>query len=198
MIVVAALVGYLVGTFPTADIVSRVATRGKVDLRTAGSGNPGGLNAMQQIGKAWGVLVIVVDISKGAVAGFLGMAIGGGVAGFAAADASIAGHIWPVWSHFRGGKGVATSAGACLAVFPVFFPFDLVVATLGAVGSRNPALVVRVNSAVGVLFAIAWWAFDLPNVWGPDPTFALVVFAAICSGMILLKFQLAEREAAAS
>lgn len=193
MIVVAAIVGYLLGTFPSADLVARVATRGEVDLRQSGSGNPGGLNAMQQIGTAWGVLVIVIDIAKGAVAGFVGMAIAGGGGGFAAADASVAGHIWPVWARFRGGKGVATSAGACLAVFPVFFPFDLAVAALTALSSRNPALVVRVNSAVGILFAIAWWAFDLPNAWGPAPTFALVIFAVVCSSMILVKFQLSER-----
>src|SRR5438876_7232727 len=111
-----AAVGYLLGTFPSADVVCGIATRGRVDLRTTGSGNPGGLNAMKVIGKRWGALVILVDAAKGAAAGFVGLAIGGDAGAYSAATAAIGEHIWPVWSRFRGGKGVATSAGSCLAV----------------------------------------------------------------------------------
>ena len=77
-VVLAALIGYLVGTFPSADIAARLATRGRIDLRTAGSGNPGGLNAMKELGKAWGVAVILADMAKGAIAGGLGRARGRG------------------------------------------------------------------------------------------------------------------------
>ncbi|MGH9024863.1 MAG: glycerol-3-phosphate acyltransferase, partial [Acidimicrobiia bacterium] len=167
---VAALVGYLLGTIPTADLVTRVATRGRVDIRRAGSGNPGGLNAMQVVGKRWGVAVIIVDIAKGALAGFAGYTIGDAGGAYAAATASIAGHIFPLWSRFRGGKGVATSGGACLAVFPVFFPIDAAVAALGAVGTRNPERTIWANGVVWVGLAVTWWVFDLPNLWGPPPT----------------------------
>ena len=156
-VVVTTAAGYLVGTFPSADLAARFATRGSIDLRAEG-GNPGALNAAQQLGKQWGLAVLVSDAGKGAIAGVLGRAIGGPNGAYTAAGASIAGHIVPVWNGFRGGKGVATSAGACLAVFPVYFPLDASVAAAGAVGSRNagdggPALVRRVHRRFGRLVA---------------------------------------------
>jgi glycerol-3-phosphate acyltransferase PlsY len=191
MVVVAALIGYLVGTFPSADLVSRIVTRGRVDLRRAGSGNPGGLNAMQQIGKVWGVLVVLLDLLKGAVGALLGWAVAGEVGAYVAATAAIAGHIVPVWTGFRGGKGVATSAGACLVVFPAFFPIDAAVAALGTLHSRNPQIVIRINGVVWLLTAVVWWAADLPNFWGPEPTFGLVAFSVASTAMIVLKFRIA-------
>jgi acyl phosphate:glycerol-3-phosphate acyltransferase len=185
----AAAVGYLLGTIPTADLVTRAATRGRVDIRQAGTGNPGGLNAMQVVGRGWGVAVIAVDIGKGAVAGFAGYAIGDVAGAYAAASASIAGHIFPVWSHFRGGKGVATSAGACLAVFPPFFPIDLAVAALGALGTRNPERTIWVNAVVWTGAAVLWSALELPNLWGPEPTWGLVAFSVAGAGMIVGKFR---------
>jgi glycerol-3-phosphate acyltransferase PlsY len=196
-VVVAGLLGYLIGTFPSSDVVARLATRGRVDLRAVGSGNPGGLNAMRSIGTAWGIVVIVADMVKGVVAGLVGMAIGGDGGGYAAATASIAGHIFPVWSRFRGGKGVATSAGACLAVFPVFFPIDAAVAAAGAVRTRHPERTIWGNGVVWIGSALLWWLADLPNLWGPAPTGGLVAFAAISSAMIVWKFRTAALHARA-
>jgi acyl phosphate:glycerol-3-phosphate acyltransferase len=185
----AAAVGYLLGTIPTADLVTRAATRGRVDIRQAGSGNPGGLNAMQVVGKGWGVAVILVDIAKGAVAGFAGFAIGDTTGAYAAATAGIAGHIFPVWSHFRGGKGVATSAGACLAVFPPFFPIDVAVAALGALRLRNPERTIWLNAVVWTGAAVLWSALELPNLWGPEPAWGLVAFSVAGAAMIVGKFR---------
>ncbi len=194
-IAAAALIGYLVGTFPSADVACQLATRGRIDLRTAGSGNPGGLNAMKEIGAGWGVAVIVADMVKGAVAGGLGALVGSGAGAYAAATASMAGHIFPVWTRFRGGKGVATSAGACLAVFPAFFPIDAAVAAVGAVRTRNPERTIWVNAAVWLSAALVWWLADLSNLWGPEPTVGLVLFSAIGAAMIVYKFRVAARRA---
>jgi glycerol-3-phosphate acyltransferase PlsY len=194
-LVLAALIGYLAGTFPSADLVSRIATRGRIDLRREGSGNPGGLNAMREIGTAWGVVVIVLDLLKGTIGAVAGRAVGGDAGAYTAATATIAGHIFPVWTGFRGGKGVATSAGACLAVFPAFFPIDAAVAAAGALGSRNPRLVIWVNGVVWVATALLWWAADLPNAWGPEPTFGLVAFSVVSTAMIVVKFGAAARTA---
>jgi glycerol-3-phosphate acyltransferase PlsY len=188
-VVLAALVGYLCGTFPSADLVSRIATRGRVDLRQSGSGNPGGLNAMQQIGTGWGVLVIVVDLLKGTAGALAGWAIGGDSGAYAAATATIAGHIFPVWTRFRGGKGVATSAGACLAVFPAFFPIDAAVAALGTVRTRRPERTILANAVVWIGSSLLWWGADLPNLWGPPPTFGIVAFSVIGTFLILGKFR---------
>jgi glycerol-3-phosphate acyltransferase PlsY len=186
--VVAAIAGYVIGTFPTADLVTRLATRGRVDIRAVGSGNPGGLNTMQSVGTAWGVVVILVDILKGAIAGLAGWAIGGTPGAYAGATAGIAGHIFPVWTRFRGGKGVATSAGAVLAVFPIFFPVDAAAAAIGALGLRNAERAIWVTCPLWIASAVVWWLADLPNLWGPEPTVGLAIFAVVSAVMILGKF----------
>ena len=190
-VVLAALVGYLCGTFPSADLVSRFATRGRVDLREAGSGNPGGLNAMQQIGTAWGVVVIVLDLVKGTVGALAGWAVAGDAGAYTAATATIAGHIFPVWTRFRGGKGVATSAGACLAVFPAFFPIDAAVAAFGTAKTRRPERTILANAVAWIGSSLLWWGFDLPNLWGPPPTFGIVGFSVAGVLLILGKFRAA-------
>ena len=195
-VVGAAVVGYLLGTLPSADIVCRFVTRGRVDLRSAGSGNPGGLNAMKEIGTAWGIVVIAADVVKGVGAGFAGMAIAGDAGGYAAASTAIAGHIFPAWSRFKGGKGVATSAGSCLAVFPAYFPVDVVVGVVGAARTRHPERTIWGNAAVWVVGALIWWLADLPNLWGPDPSWGLVAFSVIGAGLIVGKFRAAARAAA--
>src|SRR5919201_2481083 len=106
--VLAVAIGYLLGTIPSAGVVAWLATRGQVNLREAGSGNPGAINAIKTLGARWGLVVLVADIAKGLAGGVIGLVIGGGPGAYAAATAAIAGHIFPVWSGFRGGKGVAT------------------------------------------------------------------------------------------
>lgn len=190
--VLAVFLGYALGTFPSADLVTRVVTRGRVDIRRAGSGNPGTLNAMQVLGTVWGVVVLGLDLAKGIAAGFVGLALAGDGGAYAAATASIVGHIFPVWTRFRGGKGVATAAGACLAVFPAYFPINLVVALLSALHSRRAELGTRVGCAIWILSASVWWALGWPNLWGPAPGPGLVAFSVAGSAMILWAFAAAK------
>lgn len=190
---VAAAVGYLVGSFPSADVAARLAPGEGRDLRREGSRNPGGVNAGQVLGKRWGAAVILADVAKGALAGFAGGRIGGDSGAYVAATTSIAGHIYPPWTRFQGGKGVATSAGACLAVFPAFFPIDAAVAAAGVAGSRHPERTVQINTAVWTLSSVAWWKADLPNAWGPRPGRGLLAFSAVGSALILNKFRSARR-----
>jgi len=191
-------VGYLVGSFPSADLAARLAPGEGRDLRREGSGNPGGVNAGQVLGTTWGAAVILADVAKGALAGFVGRGIGGDGGAYTAATASIAGHIYPPWTGFRGGKGVATSAGACLAVFPAFFPIDAAVAAAGVAGSRHAERTVQTNAAVWTLSSLAWWRGDLPNGWGPPPSRGLVAFSVVGSGLILHKFRSARRRGTAA
>jgi acyl-phosphate glycerol 3-phosphate acyltransferase len=191
----AIVVGYLLGTFPTAVLVTRLATRGAVDIRVAGSGNPGGLNTAQVVGRYWGFLVMMIDAGKGLGAGLLGWAIAGPNGAFAGATAAIAGHIWPVWNPLRGGKGVATSGGAVVAVFPAFFPLDAAVAAAGALRLRNAERAIQLSSGVWVAASIAWWLADLPNLWGPHPTVALPISQTVGAALILTKFYDARRRA---
>jgi acyl phosphate:glycerol-3-phosphate acyltransferase len=181
-------VGYAIGTFPSADLVARLASRGAVDIRREGSGNPGGLNAMRVLGKRWGVLVMLLDAVKGAVAGFVGLAIGDAAA-YAAGTAAIAGHVWPVWSRFRGGRGVATAGGSFAAVFPPFFPIAAVFALVVTLIWRNPLMTMISVCPLWVAAAALWWAADLSNWWGPEPSAGLLVYAVVGAVMVLARFR---------
>ena len=187
---IAATLGYLLGTTPSADAAARLATRGEVDLRATGSGNPGAYNAIKTLGPAWGYGVMAADIGKAAVASAAGRRVAGPTGAHVAGTAAVIGHCFPVWNGFRGGKGVACSVGQCLATFPAYFPFDLAVAGLTSTGrwkQRAHAATV-VGSVAWVAGALLWWRRGLRNLWGPEPTAALPVAAASSSAVILYKF----------
>ena len=121
----ALLVAYLLGTFPTADLVA--AATGK-DLSREGSGNPGATNAYRVAGRRAGATVLLGDLVKGALATFFGLAIGGLVdpggqgpraLGYACALAAVLGHCYPAFRLKRGGRGVASAGGALLVLEPV-------------------------------------------------------------------------------
>jgi glycerol-3-phosphate acyltransferase PlsY len=177
----AAVCGYLLGSVSFADLVS---TR-RVDLRTLGSGNPGAMNARRVLGRRAGAAVALGDISKGIVACVAGRALAGDAGAHVGGVAAVTGHCYPLWAPRRGGKGVATSFGQCLATFPAYAPVDVAVA-LGAArlpGVRRPALVsVAVSSLMWVLAGVLWWRRRLPHLWGPPPSGLLpVANAATCA-----------------
>ena len=193
MIVAAIAVGYLIGMFPTADIVARLASNGTVDLRRSGSGNPGGMNAAQVLGAQFGIAVIAGDIGKGVIACVAGRALAGGDGACWAGTAAVIGHCFPVWNGFRGGKGVAASVGQCLATFPAYFPIDLAVAMLTAVRKRRAFTATTASSMVWIACAALSWARHLPNAWGPRPNAALLWSTVASSAVIFYKFWDAER-----
>ena len=191
-LVAAAGIGYLAGAIPSADIAVHLA-RSDTDLRSEGSGNPGALNAATVLGARWGYAVLAADMAKGAVGGALGRAVGGDVGAYVAATAAIAGHIAPATKGFKGGKGVATSAGACLAVFPAYFPIDAAVATATALTAQHAERSIRISCAAWIAASVLWSRRDLPNAWGPPSGPAMVGFAATSSAMILAKFAASRR-----
>ncbi len=192
-----AALGYLFGTLPSADVATRLATGGTVDLRTAGSGNPGATNASAVLGKRWGYAVLAADIAKGALACTAGRMLAGDNGPHIAGTASVIGHCFPVWNGFRGGKGVACSVGQCAMTFPAYFPIDLGVAALTAAGPwRQRALTATaVASAAWVAGGVVWWRRGWNNLWGPPTTGALPLSAAASSAVILYKFASARRPA---
>lgn len=114
---------YLAGSFPTSIVVGRLFF-GK-DIRKEGSGNAGGTNAFRVFGPAAGFAVVAVDVGKGALAALLFSRLGSpsGLPAEALAllcgSAAVAGHVWTLFAGFRGGKGVATAAGALFAAAPL-------------------------------------------------------------------------------
>ena len=118
-------ISYLLGSIPSGYVAGRLAG---VDVRKQGSGNIGATNVLRVLGKPWGISVFVVDALKGFVAvrfAILMCARNAGTAGSSefyaiiAAATCVAGHSFPIWLGFKGGKGVATSAGALLGVVPI-------------------------------------------------------------------------------
>jgi glycerol-3-phosphate acyltransferase PlsY len=107
---------YVLGGFPTAALVGR---RSGFDPAGAGSGNPGASNSFRLGGTRAGVLVLIGDVGKGALAAGAGLVIGGRGLGIAAGAAAVVGHIAPVARRFRGGKGVATAAGMVAVLEPI-------------------------------------------------------------------------------
>lgn len=194
--VLAVLGGYVLGTVPTADLVARRAAGGAVDLRSVGSGNPGGANALAVLGTQAGTVVMVGDIGKGAVASALGAAVAGGPGAHLAGTAAVVGHCFPVWNGFRGGKGVAASVGQCLVTFPAYFPIDVAVAAVTVSNRRwrqRAFVATAVSSGCWVLGGIVWWRRGWRNLWGPRPSAGLPLAAAASSAVIAHRFWSATR-----
>ena len=125
------VLAYLIGSVPFALIVAN--RWGAQDLRRVGSGNLGAANVLRASGVKAGVLVAVLDMSKGAASVLLASRLdASGAAPAVAGLAAIVGHIYPVWLRFRGGKGVATACGVFATLAPLAIPPALGVFFLAA------------------------------------------------------------------
>ena len=167
--------GYLMGSLPSADIATRLATDGSVDLRTAGSGNPGAANAKDVLGAKWGAAVMTADIAKGAVACVAGRGLGGDLGAHVGGTAAVVGHCFPVWNGFRGGKGFASAVGQVATTFPAFLPAGIgVVGATVSVPWKSRSTAVTLAGAISwVVAAMLWWRKGWRNGFGPKPTVAL-------------------------
>jgi glycerol-3-phosphate acyltransferase PlsY len=156
---VLAIVGsWLIGSIPTAYLVTKAAL-GK-DIRAIGSGNAGATNVFRALGARYAVPVFLVDFLKGFMPVFLllradfrfalpvmSLALLAGVA-------CVAGHLFPVFIGWRGGKGVATGAGVVTALYPPLFPACLAVFVLVLLVTRKMSLAsISTACSVPVLYA---------------------------------------------
>lgn len=153
-----ALGAYLMGSFPTALIVTRWRTG--QDVREQGSGHAGATNTMRAAGWAAGLLVAAVDFVKGMVPVALAASLwpqpyAPGLAG----GLVVAGHCWPALAGFRGGMGLAPAAGALFAVGP---PGVVLAGGLVLAGNLILRHTARANVLTGVLLGPLLWVFALP------------------------------------
>ena len=125
ILAVVSIGSYLLGSIPFGYLAGRLAG---IDIRKVGSGNVGATNVVRVLGKQYGYPVFVLDVLKGFGAVKISMLIAPGrppewnspeIFGILSAMSSVLGHLYPPWLKFQGGKGVATSAGALLALTPV-------------------------------------------------------------------------------
>lgn len=152
MPVVLLVVAYLLGTFPSATLIARA---NGIDISTVGSGNPGASNVTRALGWRKGIWVYVLDALKGAIATGLALGLDGRPLAYWCGAAAIIGHMFPIFRHFRGGKGVATGSGVLLVLQPIIAPFAValwwIVARLtgkAAVGSLVALTLVPVGLAI--------------------------------------------------
>ena len=169
-----ALGGYLAGSIPFAVIVSRAM--GLPDPRSYGSGNIGATNVLRSGSRLAALLTVAGDATKGWAAVLAARALGLDAAMLALTGfAAFAGHVFPVWLRFRGGKGVATAAGVIIAL-----DWRLGLAVLAAwlvvvVVTRYSSLAAIVAAVAAP--AVAWW------LEGPGPI--LVAVAAMAALIVL-------------
>ena len=148
-----ALFSYLIGAVPTGYLIARKAMG--IDIREHGSGNPGAANVYRTVGKWAGITTFLIDGLKGFIPVSLALHVFPGDYWQAILCGTIAilGHMWTIYLKFRGGKGVATSAGVFAALLPIptalaFASFVLCVALWGriSIGSIVACLVLPITS----------------------------------------------------
>ena len=169
MLVVALLVpvAWLLGTFPSAALVGKAHGR---DITREGSGNPGASNTMRVLGWRAGLLVLLIDIAKGAAAAEVGLAVGGRAGAVVLGAAAVLGHTFPLYR--KGGKGIATAGGALLVLYPLI---ALPLAVVWFVVARVLHKASLASLLCAVLFPIAVWAFGYA-LWEVAATVAIAVF----------------------
>jgi glycerol-3-phosphate acyltransferase PlsY len=176
--VVAVAAGYLAGSLPIGLWVGRIA-RG-IDIRQYGSGKTGFTNVVRTVGARWGVVALAGDLAKGALPVVLARLISGepyvqAVAGLAAA----VGHDWPLFAGFQGGRGVATSYAAALAMNPIaalaLLPFGIGVVAVTRIMS---VLSVGMAPVLAIVFVVL-------SATGVQP-WAYSVYALIAAGIVIV------------
>ena len=162
---------YLIGSFPSAYLAGRF--RRGIDIREVGSRNVGAMNVFYKVGFVTGLLVLAVDIGKGAAAVALARWLGVPmIAELFAGVAAVIGHSFPVWLKFRGGRGGATIIGILIFLMPWGIPFYLAIFGLSLLITRYPTL----------SYSVAFLCFPFV-AWLIYHSGALVVFSI---GILLL------------
>jgi glycerol-3-phosphate acyltransferase PlsY len=187
---VALALSYVLGSVPTGLWLG-LALRG-TDIREHGSKNIGATNTLRVLGKGLGALALIGDAGKGAIAVLLVSRIGDwAYLPLACGIASIVGHFAPIFLKFKGGKGVATSAGVFLSLAPL--------PTLGAIALFAAVFIAtRMVSAASLLAAVGMTiaVFALPHEWATYPTHSLPPGWALRIAVGLVAFAIVYRHRA--
>ena len=170
----AMIIGYALGSIPFPYLLGKV--RG-IDIYTVGTGNPGAANLFRQVSKPLGVLAAVLDIAKGALAVMIGKSLGlTEAAVLLPGAAAVIGQWHPAVLRFRGGEGLATAVGVCLAALPIPATVGIVLGVAALALLRN----------TGRAAALGWAAFlSLAAAGGAHP--GLILGLLFLGAMILAR-----------
>ena len=157
-LILTAVISYLIGSVNSAILLVRGLFH--KDIRSSGSGNAGATNAGRSYGAGVGALTLLCDVLKAVVACLIGHALAGQTGQALAGLFCLVGHCWPVFFHFRGGKGMAVGTGALFTidwrVTLILIAFFLLVFLVGRRVSLSTVLTVIVYPAVYYLMHGAW------------------------------------------
>ncbi len=183
-LIIGPLIGYIIGSIPFGMLIAKAKG---VDLRKAGSGNVGATNVGRTLGKKWGYLCFFLDVGKGLVCGAGAMAVTSSeptvlaqAIWLATGCGAILGHVFSFWLRFRGGKGVATSLGVVVGIYP-YFTFAGLIAFAIWIAVILISRYVSLGSIVSALaFVPLFLGFNWPgtDLW-PLGSFALMMVALI-------------------
>jgi len=188
--IAAVVIAYLLGSIPFGLLIGKL--KGSIDVRKYGSGKTGATNVMRTIGTKFGILTMILDVVKAAGAVVLaGAIIDSGaltigsiplhqMAQVTAGLAAVAGHNWPVFARFKGGRGVTAYFGTLFVIYPPAAIFGVEVLAISALHSRHMSL----GSILGVLAA---WCLLVPLtiIYDSPPIYLAYGLAAI----VLLIYQ---------
>ena len=176
MLALLVFASYLLGAIPNGLLIARLKD---IDLQKVGSGNIGATNVFRCVGKGWGVLAFALDAVKGFVPAFFFPRLLDAAPpwlGLACGVAAVAGHNWPVWLKFKGGKGVSTSAGMLLGIAP---------AAVG-IGFATFAVVLVLTRWVSLGSILAAVAVAGSGVWLYGADNRLLAGALIVMGLLVI------------
>ncbi|MDH3463121.1 MAG: glycerol-3-phosphate acyltransferase [Acidimicrobiia bacterium] len=160
---IAFAVGYLIGSAPTANGLARLKG---IDMRSAGSGNPGTNNARKLGGYGLAAAILLVEFAKGSAASGFGWVIGDDLTAVVAGIGAITGNVYNFWYRLHGGKGLAIGGGVLIMLWPPGFVLAVVsIAAMAAVTkSSGKAAAAALIALIAVGFG--WWALAIENWWG--------------------------------
>lgn len=173
MTAIAAVVGYLVGSVPTATFLARL--RG-VDLRAQGSGNPGTVNALRVSGPWLAAPILIVEAGKGWGAVWLGNALADETGAIAAGLGAVAGNVYNVWYRFRGGKGLGISLGVLAGLWPAVIVPVVVLILVTVLITRSSGFA-SLTAIAGLVAMGLLWSFFEWSTGGIEHSSQLVVLA---------------------
>jgi glycerol-3-phosphate acyltransferase PlsY len=178
------LLAYLLGSIPFGYLIVKL-TRGG-DVRETGSGGTGATNVTRRAGKWAGLQTLLLDALKGAAAAFVARLILGDDSGVnwwvaAASVAVVAGHVFPVWLKFRGGKGVATGLGVFVVLAPLAVLCALFVFVVIVWATRYVSLG---SMAAAAMLPLSVWL--LGNRIGPNELIVPLLTAASVGGALII------------
>ncbi len=161
------LFSYLLGSIPSGYVAGRVLKG--IDIRTMGDGNVGAANVYRAIGPPAGIATLLADACIGAVAVTVAQAFASQSVVFLAGLAVVAGHNWPVFIGFRGGRGEATAIGVLAVLLPQAMLILMAICAVPFLITRNTML------AGAILFAPLWFVAWLMGTPGPLVAYSVAV-----------------------